>query len=167
MSKPREANFDLLRIISTFAVIVIHVSGSFLQCKDAVPQNCTFSLMILTHIVRFAVSCFLLMSGAFILADERNADYRYFYKKSFKKIGVTSIVFCALYVFYGITRHMVGVFIFKKYDPDHILLGLLTILKSLIKGTPFYHLWYLFILIGLYLAAPFVIRLAVDLKRGG
>lgn len=167
MSKPREANFDLLRIISAFAVIVIHVSGGFLRYKDAVPQNCTPSLMILTHIVRFAVPCFLMLSGAFILDDERNADYKYFYKKSINNIGITSIVFCIVYVLYAITRLMVGVFMFKKHELDSVLPGLLTILKNFIKGAPFYHLWYLFTLIGLYLAAPFVIRLAADLKLGG
>ena len=167
MPKIREANYDLLRIISAFAVVVIHISGSFLQYKEAVPKNCTFPLMMLNHIVRFAVPCFLMLSGAFILADERNADYKYFYKKSFKNIGVTSVVFCLLYVLYGIARLVVGVFIFKKHDLDHIFDGLQVILKNLIKGEPFYHLWYLFTLIGLYLAAPFVIRLAADLKRGG
>lgn len=167
MSKSREANFDLLRIISASAVVLLHISGSFLQCSDAVPRNCTLPLMLINHIVRFAVPCFFMLSGAFVLDDERNVDYKYFYKKSFKNIGVTSIVFCVLYVLYGIARLMAGVFIFRRHRIGHVLPGLLTILKSLIKGEPFYHLWYLFVLVGLYIAAPFIIRLAADLKRGG
>ena len=167
MSKTRESNYDFLRILSAIAVILLHISGGYLQCEDAVPQNCTFPLMFLNHIVRFAVPCFLMLSGAFILADERNADYQYFYKKSFRNIGITSIVFCLLYIFYRIAKLMAGVLIAHKHGLDHILPGLWEIFKSVIQGDPYYHLWYLFALIGLYLAAPFVIRLAKNLQAGG
>ena len=167
MSYAREENFDLLRIISAFAVIVIHISSRFLQYKDLVPQNCTFPVMLLNHIVRFAVPCFLMLSGAFILADERNADYKYFYKKSFRNIGITSIIFCLLYVLYSMAKLGLSVFIIHKHSVDTVFPRLFAIVKDLIKGKPYYHLWYLFTLVGLYLAAPFVIRLAADLKRGG
>ena len=82
MSKDRESNFDLLRIISAFAVIILHVSYWFLKIDDASAfSNCHFLTLLLTSITRFAVPCFFMLSGAFILADERNADYKYFYKK--------------------------------------------------------------------------------------
>lgn len=50
---------------------------------------------------------------------------------------------------------------------DYIIVRILSITKSVIKGAPYFHLWYLFSLIGLYLAAPFVIRLAENLRGGG
>lgn len=31
--------------------------------------------MLINHVVRFAVPCFFMLSGAFLLADERNADF--------------------------------------------------------------------------------------------
>ena len=167
MHPNRESNFDLLRILSAFAVVMLHVSGNFLQVNEiGVPTNCNFPVMILNHIVRFAVPCYLMLSGAFILSDERNADYKYLYKKSFENIGITSIIFCLLYVFYRIFKLMTGVFIFKKHDLDYILPSLVNIIKSSLTGSPFGHLWYLFTLMGLYLIAPFVIRLAQDLRGG-
>lgn len=123
--------------------------------------------MLLSHIVRFAVPCFLMLSGAFILADERNADYKYFYKKSFRNIGITSIIFCLLYVLFRMAKLGLSVFIIHKHSVDTVFPRLFAIVKDLIKGKPYYHLWYLFVLLGLYIAAPFVIRLASDLKRGG
>lgn len=169
MQKVRESNFDLLRICSTFAVVMIHVSGRFLQFDGTtkIPANCTFPVMMLNHIVRFAVPCFFMLSGAFILADERNADYKYFYKKEFKNIGITGVVFCLLYVLYRMAKLGLSVFILDKHPVDTFFPSLVAILKDLIKGQPYFHLWYLFTLAGLYLAAPFVIRLAADLKRGG
>ncbi len=167
MLKKRESNFDLLRILSAFAVVMLHVSGSFLQPNEiGAFENCHLPVMVLNHIVRFAVPCFFMLSGAFILADERNADYKYFYKKSFKNIGITSVIFCVLYVIYGVVKLMAGVFIFKKHGTDHVLPGMISVFKNIVAGSPYYHLWYLFTLVGLYLAAPFVIRLSSNLFGG-
>lgn len=168
MSLSRESNFDLLRIVSAFAVVMLHVSSGFLQTDEMkVPTNCHFPIMLLNHLVRFAVPCFFMLSGAFILADERNADYKYFYKKSFKNISITSAFFCVLYVIYSVAKLLAGVFIFKRHGTDHFLSGLISVFKSMVVGSPYYHLWYLFTLLGLYLAVPFVIRLAADLRGGG
>lgn len=168
MTKNRESNFDLLRILSAFAVIMLHVSGGFLQIDEMkVPTNCHFPIILLYHIVRFAVPCFFMLSGAFILAEERNADYKYFYKNSFKNIGITSAIFCVPYVIFGVAKLMAGVFLFKKHGTDHVLPGLISVFKNIVAGKPYYHLWYLFTLLGLYLAVPFVIRLAADLRGGG
>lgn len=164
----RESNFDLLRILSTFAVVMLHVSGRFLQTNEiGATTNCNFSVMIVNHIVRFAVPCFLMLSGAFILDDERNADYKFFYKKSFKSIGITGLVFCLLYTLYSVTKLTLSVCILHKHGLDYLMNELLVIMTKLLVGQPAGHLWYLFTLAGLYFATPFVIRLALDLRRGG
>ncbi len=168
MPKTRESNFDLLRIISAFAVIMLHISYWFLRFDETeVFANCHFPTLFMTSITRFAVPCFFMLSGAFILADERNADYKYFYKKSIKNIGITGAIFCALYVLYRIVKLIASVLILHKHGVDDMLYGMLNIIKSIIVGSPAGHLWYLFTLAGLYLAAPFVIRLATDLRGGG
>ena len=168
MTKTRESNFDLLRTISAFAVIMLHISYWFLRIDDtSVFTNCHFPTLFLTSITRFAVPCFFMLSGAFILADERNADYKYFYKKSIKNIGITGAIFCLLYVLYNIVKLITSVFILHKHETDYMLHGMLNIIKNMIVGSPYGHLWYLFTLAGLYIAAPFVIRLAVDLRGGG
>ena len=168
MAKNRESNFDLLRILSAFAVVMLHVSGGFLQIDEMkVSTNCHFPIMLINHLVRFAVPCFFMLSGAFVLADERNANYKYFYKKSFRNIGISSVIFCMLYVIFGVAKLLAGVFIFKRHGIDHVLLGLISAFKNIVTGNPYYHLWYLFTLLGLYLAVPFVIRLAADLRGGG
>lgn len=83
----RESNYDILRVISAFAVVMLHVSGGMLAFNDmGVPTNLNLPLMLINHIVRFAVPCFFMLSGAFHLADKKNVDYRYFYfhKRSVK-----------------------------------------------------------------------------------
>ena len=43
-----------------------------------------------------------MLSGAFIIDNERNAKYSKFYSKIFFKIGVPTIIFSGLYILYRI-----------------------------------------------------------------
>lgn len=147
---------------------MLHVSAGFLKYDDIKsPTNCSLQIIILNTLTRFAVPCFFMMSGAFILANEKNGDYKFFYQKSIKGIGFTGLIFCILYVFYDLTKLILNVFFLHNHGMDYILIRILGIIKSVIKGAPYFHLWYLFSLVGLYIAAPFVIRLASNLRRGG
>lgn len=168
MIKIRESNYDLLRIISAFAVVMLHVSGGFLVCDEAaVPTNCSFPIMMLNHVVRFAVPCFFMLSGAFLLADKKNADYKFFYKKSIRNIGITGALFFLLYTMYRMAKLVLSVFVLHTDSTDTFLDALFLIFKDLLEGRPWGHLWYLSVLTGLYLAVPFVIRLAANLRAGG
>lgn len=73
----RKANFDLLRIVCTIAVICIHVAGKYVDAIDSgdwlgAPYtahmlfNCIFNVT-----ARFAVPCFIMLSGAFTLSNEK------------------------------------------------------------------------------------------------
>lgn len=168
LERTRENNFDMLRVISAFSVILIHVTSSFLKYNDSgVPTNGLFHLMLLNHIGRFAVPCFLMLTGAFILADSRNEDYRYFYKKEWKSIGISGVVICFVYVIYKIMRLVLSTLVLHKQGIDTLLPNIIQVLESLLRGEPSVHIWYLFVLIGVYIAVPFVIRLASCLCREG
>ncbi len=152
----RESNYDLLRIISAVAVIMIHVSGSwFVNAINDIAENglliedilSPFWLCIYNSVSRFAVPCFVMLSGAFILDDERNTEYKRFYSKSFSKVGVPTIVFSILYILYRIPMCFIGE---EK--------GIGTLVVDVVKGRPLYHMWYLYMLIGLYALAPIVLR---------
>ncbi len=159
----RENNFDLLRVICCVAVISIHVSTVY---KEAItdpltkyssfnisnPANVMVSLLYNT-LSRFAVPCFLMLSGAFLLSKEENANWKEFYRKSMNSIGSTSIIFTILYFLYSELIQFAKIVIRNK--PIKILLDPI---KALLIGAPYYHMWYLYALIGLYIAIPFIIR---------
>lgn len=113
----REANYDLLRIICTLAVIAIHVSMIY---KGAITDNEVFGECYQNHMwttivydtfSRFAVPCFVMLTGAFVLADEKNVNYKYFYKKAFKSIGIQTIVFSFLYFLYALAIAVASVLV--------------------------------------------------------
>ena len=142
----RESNMDLLRIIATIAVIGIHVNATY---YDAITNPNTFGEVYTNHILtltmydtltRFAVPCFVMLSGAFILANDKNAEYIYFYKKTFRNVWVHTVVFTGIY------------FVYSYYQKSRY-----TAFYGLIHGEPFGHMWYLSMLFWLYVLAPIVI----------
>ena len=148
--KQREANYDLLRIASAFAVVFGHVSASFVETYiwdyfDGVPVNHPLVSCLFTTLPRFSVPVFLMMSGAFLLADVRTKDWRSFYRKALHRISgpaIAAIVFAVIYNF--ITLVLI--------DKESIM----SVIQPLLNGAPFYHLWYLPTLFISYLSAPFL-----------
>ncbi len=158
MARERENNFDLLRVICAVGVIFIHVSSTYL---GAATSRQTFGELYLNGVMvtclynaltRFAVPCFVMLSGAFLLADERNGDFRYFYKKSFLSLGLPTLVFSLLYFLYAELWQLIPV-----VRGSQGFSSLLKPLKNWVKGAPFYHLWYLYMLIGVYLLVPVIL----------
>lgn len=161
--KSRENNFDLLRVICAFAVIVIHVSAQFV---GAITSDPMYEGVYFDHILndalynglsRFAVPCFVMLSGAFLLDNDRNADFSQFYRKSFKKLLIPVLVFSIIYFLYDYILLIGKIFVLHKEVLSMALL--LEPVKQLIAGAPFYHMWYMYMLIGLYALVPMVIRL--------
>ena len=102
----RENNYDLLRIVSTIAVISIHVSSTYWRmavkfdsCTEREMSNILVACLYYAC-SSFAVPCFVMLSGAFILDDERNSNFKYFYKKIFIKLGIPTLAFSFLYFMY-------------------------------------------------------------------
>lgn len=162
----RENNYDLLRILCAVAVITLHVSGSYLEAgTDLTKFGDYYTTHILTSCIynafsRYAVPCFFMLSGAFILANDRNADYRYFYRKEFKRVGMPTLVFSILYFLYNFAFAVYNV-VANKAGCDRLL----TPIKSVVKGQPYYHMWYLFTLLGLYILTPLVIRFQNNIEE--
>lgn len=73
-----------------------------------------------------------MLSGAFILDNDKNMEYKKFYSKSFAKLGVPTIIFSVLYILYRIPSCFAG-------DDK----GIGTLLMDIVKGMPMYHMWYL------------------------
>lgn len=161
--KNRESNYDLLRVISALAVIMIHVTDFY---KNAIVDKSIFGSVYTRHIAttmiyvaipRFAVPCFVMLSGAFILADDRNKDYKYFYRKSFRNVGIPTLVFSLIYFIFSMLLSVMSVR--TGASPKELLIPV----KQIFTGEPFYHMWYLSMLFVLYLVTPIIIKVKNDI----
>ncbi len=111
-----------------------------------------FFIYLLNFIGAFAVPCFFMLSGAFILDNPKNADYRYFYKKAFKKIAIPTLVFAFIYFLYNEIPLLI-----RLYEGKTNYFFLISPLKELLRGSANGHLWYITVLIGIYCFIPFIV----------
>lgn len=150
----RENNLDLLRVLACIMVISIHVSAGFVVKNIEVP-NIEFTIgNFYDSFSRTAVPIFVLLSGRFALSDERNIDIKYYYKKFLKKIMFPTFIWSVLYFLYNYSLILASFLINKE-----LKVSIFSPVKYWIIGAPFYHLWYLYMSIGLYLSVPFLLKL--------
>ena len=146
----RKNSYDLLRIISAFAVVLIHVNATITADANISLLNWTLGSFINT-ITRFSVPCFVMLSGALLLNNKKNANYSYFYRKSFYKIGIPLCVFTLLSLLFSM-----GTALIEKNS-------LIEVIKTYVLGD-FNNYWFMFMLIGLYFLVPIIIRIKETVK---
>ncbi|MCR4990870.1 MAG: acyltransferase [Lachnospiraceae bacterium] len=161
--KKRENGLDLLKVIAAFNIVLVHTFASFLSAVTSGIREGTIThgpVAALSAAVRIcmahfggAVPMFFMASGAFILASAKTADVKSFYHKTWKKLGIPTIIFTLIYMFLTPMYYLVA----KGYGEYGYLKIFIYNLRSVVTGVPAEHMWYMFVLITLYLMAPFVV----------
>jgi len=154
MMSDRQVNYDWLRVLSAFMVVLIHVNAQFLlpRIEEGILYPEYIIETVINFITRFSVPCFLMLSGAFILNHPQNRNYKMFYKKSFWKIALPYFLICILWlIFWGIRGSAEGE-------------GIRPWLLRCLKGT-YGNLWYMPMLIVLYMMTPVLVLLKSELPE--
>lgn len=141
--KSRELNIDALRVLACFLVIIIHVSGPIFTKSDTSSSIFLFNLG-LDSFSRVAVPLFVMISGRYLINTDQAFDKTKYFKsilKILRPLFFWSIIYLSLYV------------VFKFIKNESIDYKLL--LNNLILGKPYYHLWYLYMILGIYIIVPF------------
>ena len=143
----REQNLDLLRIVALAAVILMHSAP-----ENAVPPATAFGAAMLRAVwagVTWCVPCFVMISGRFFLDPARRIDARRIWTKYIPRIAAAFAVWSVVYVLF---------YRFVLARP----MGVQEMLSQLLSGA--YHMWYLFLIAGLYMIAPLLRPIAADRK---
>lgn len=162
--RSRDNNYDLLRIVSSIAIVALHVSASYLDSStnaNVFGKAYTYGLFwssFYNVFSRFAVPCFIMLAGAFALSEAKNKNYADYYIKVFRKIYIPTFIFSALYVAYSILLVVLSNAIGGSEN-------ILAPISDAIRGVPFSHLWYLYMMIGVYLLVPVIIRIRESVSR--
>lgn len=146
----RDNNMDLLRLLSCFAVVLIHVNAQYFIVRSTTPSFTYVYIIecVINIVARFSVPAFVMISGAFTLSKQQNSDALVFYRKSIKKVFLPLVP---------------AIFLFAEYDMIVKNVNLGAILESLVNGT-YYNLWFMFMLLCLYALVPVLIRLKAVLS---
>ena len=145
--KKRILSYDLLRILAISMVVMIHCTLPFL--RETLPPSADFTWAnALNSLSRAAVPLFLMLSGALMLDETKQMDFRSCLRRTGTLLAllvVWSLIFsAAFYLILPLLRHQP---VSLRYAAKQALLG-------------YYHLRFLNLIIGLYLITP-ILRLFV------
>lgn len=147
MQQKRIVWLDALRVVSIFAVMVIHLAAT--GYSEAAPGSYEWTIcLIFNTITRFAVPAFVMISGAMYLDPGREVTMAHI----LKKIGKLLTVFLFWSVLYALAETV--------KEEGGILP--LSVLRRTITGH--YHMWYLYLIAALYLVTPLLRPLAAERK---
>lgn len=139
-------NIELLRTIAVIMVVAIHVC-SFNLRESTYGSLAWWTSNIIDAFSRAAVPLFVMISGFLLLDPSKQIiSVKDFFQRRVKRIGIPLVFWSFAYIL------IVLVFNHASDRPFRYI----EIIKSIYIGAPFYHMWYLYMLIGLYLITPLV-----------
>ncbi len=142
----RNDHFGYIRALACIAIIVLHTAFSAsLLFKEAITTSENIALRAITNSMMWAVPCFVMVTGALLLDEAREISY----KKLFGKYILRA--FLALVIFGMIFRIFDMIMDKEKMDFSGFMSGF----YEIFTGTSWSHMWYLYLLIGIYLLLPF------------
>jgi len=138
MERKRITYFDHLRVTATLAVILIHVAAQNWYAQDVSTFEWqTFNFY--DSISRWAVPIFVMISGALML--EKEMSIRTLYMKKIPRLLIAFSFWSTIYA------------IIEGGGTEKILI-------NIINGK--YHLWFIYLIIGLYICIPIIKKIAED-----
>ena len=145
LSGSRKQFLDVLRVLATCAVVLMHVLTGATDVTDAsiVPEYRSLVLSVM-DLVTWCVPIFLLISGYLFLNPERTLTYPVMIKKYCRRIALAILLFG---VPYAASELVVAERTFR-------IMMIPEALKMTLTGHTWSHMWYLYLILFLYLITP-------------
>ncbi|MFY4775114.1 acyltransferase [Metabacillus sp. RGM 3146] len=141
MSRSRIMYFDWLRVIATIGVVLLHAAAPILYQYKSLPEDHWWVGHMFDTLTRWCVPIFFMMSGALLLNPKKQESLVSFFKKRAFKVLVP---FIAWSIFYLLIQMKTG-----KLEPQPGAAA-----KAVLEDKVYYHLWFLYVIIGLYFITP-------------
>lgn len=136
-----------LKALATFAVIVLHVVGPILYQYGAIDSSDWYIGHFFDSFVRFCVPVFLMITGVLLLSNPIKIDA--FLKKRLVRVIYPFLFWSIIYILLSL--------IIKNHKGEFLnSLELVKFIYIQLKSGASYHLWYIYMLIGIYLFLPVI-----------
>ncbi|MDB5030461.1 acyltransferase family protein [Mucilaginibacter sp.] len=149
MTTAKSQNFEWinsLRLIALLAVIVLHAAAIPLGQYGHIPINIWLTADFYNSLVRFAVPVFVMITGALLL--HRDYELGNFLKKRLSRVVAPFLFWSLVYIGYSWYNEELAF-------EGGTLANVKQVLHQLKYGSS-YHLWYVYMLIGLYFFVPII-----------
>ena len=137
---------DIARVIATFSVIWLHSAAPLLYKYNELSITNWWAGNIYDSMVRMCVPLFFMLSGYLLL--DKNENIANFFKKRMSKVIFPLIVWSVFYI------------LWKHYYEESASISLYSF-YSLALTPAYFHLWFLYAIIGLYLFIP-ILRVLIQ-----
>ncbi len=141
---------DIARIAAILGVIAIHNWSLLHVLTPGTPA--WWGDDVLSNVGRWAVPVFVMISGGLLLQPGRTEAPSVFYWRRLWRVGLPAIVWIAAY------------FVFRATVLDQELTRR-TIVTDLANARPFTHLYFVYVIVGLYLATPLLRTFTAATRR--
>ncbi|MCC7146685.1 MAG: acyltransferase family protein [Phycisphaeraceae bacterium] len=133
------------RIATIFAVVFLHTAAT--GVNKTPPGTVPWWVMnVGDSMVRWCVPVFVMISGALLLDPNKQESLTLFYRKRLARILIPTLFWSMFYLLW---------LVFKSNLPGRDPVTLTDLLWRAVSGNSYYHLWFLYMLSGLYLFTPF------------
>ena len=131
-----------LRLLATLSVVWLHTSAGLLDTRDIMNFDVKFWLSCHKYCMQFGVPVFVMISGALFLNPAKEIGFPLLLRKYVKRIALALLIFglpmCVVETYFSNTG------------------GVINGIVHFVKGQSWAHMWYLYMLIGLYLITPII-----------
>lgn len=143
--KERVLYFDWLRVYATILVVTIHVASNYIGATISEGPLAWQSANFYESIARSSVPLFVMISGALMLSNSKEVNYSFFLRKRVSKILIPLVLWSFIYYCYQ-------VFIRQWIEEFSII----EFFKLFLNNEISVHFWFMYMILGLYFAAPIV-----------
>jgi surface polysaccharide O-acyltransferase-like enzyme len=138
---------DAIRAYAIILVVMLHVSGTFVVQFDALDPSAWWIMNAIDSFSRPAVPLFVMISGMFLLDPARQQRIGTFFKKRIGRIALPFFGWAMIYLAWRTIYHA------ESMTTEEAV-------REIIQGPVYTHLWFIYMIIGLYLLTP-VLRIYV------
>lgn len=129
---------DNARVFAMGGVVILHLAAEIIHGTD---KSSWWTANIYDVLARWCVPMFVMISGNFLLNPNKAESIKSFYVNRASKILIPFIFWSLIYYLYHYFK--------EGWDISSII-------SNFIMGPAHWHLWYIYMLLGLYLVTPFL-----------
>jgi len=145
---------DLIRSVAMFLVILLHSAVEphpIVTQPDQAEVIRWWTVTLYDSLSHYGVPLFVMVSGALLLQPWKKEPLRVFLKKRFNRIALPFFFWSAIYFIY-------------RYTVQNEALTLTSIVNGIETGA-YYHFWFIYVIVGIYLITPMLRVLIAHANR--
>ena len=150
----RNYSLDIARIIAVLAVVMIHCSAGFVANNPLNTNEFVFGNLF-DSLSRIGVPLFLMISGSLFLDENKDVSLKTILSKNVKTLAIITILWA---IIYSIAYNIIFPLLTSK------TVNARSFIAGIINGH--YHMWYLYMIIGLYIITPFLKKFVCKENKG-